>query len=138
MNHLLSGQHDARVLGDSEISIFDNGTTSNRNPRVLTLKIDEKNMKAKISRVITGSSQSISSCCGTARQLKDGAWLVNWGGKLDQQRGTFANGVSSTELPNGVATRILVRPTNVFSYRVIPYYLTRDQINIFRNDLIHR
>jgi hypothetical protein len=138
LNHLLSGQHDARVTSDGEISIFDNGTTANRNPRVLTLRIDEKNMTAKISRVITGSSQSISTCCGTARQLKDGAWLVNWGGKLDQQRGTFANGVSSTVLPNGVATRILVRPTNVFSYRVIPYNLTREQINMFRNDLINR
>ena len=138
LNHLLSGQHDARVTSDGEISIFDNGTTANRNPRVLTLSIDEKNMSAKISRVITGSSQSISSCCGTARQLKDGAWLVNWGGKLDQQRGTFANGVSSTVLPNGVATRILVRPTNVFAYRVIPYYLGREQLNMFRNDLINR
>ena len=36
------------------------------------------------------------------------AWLVNWGEKLDQQRGTFAKGVSSTVLPNGVAIRILV------------------------------
>jgi len=138
LNHLLSGQHDARVTKDGGVSIFDNGTTSNRNPRVLTLSIDEKNMKAKITQVVTGSSQSISSCCGTARELKDGAWLVNWGGKLDQQRGTFANGVSSTVLPNGVATRILVRPTNVFSYRVIPYYLTSNQVNIFRNDLINR
>jgi hypothetical protein len=138
LNHLLSGQHDARITKDGGVSIFDNGTTSNRNPRVLTLSIDEKNMKAKITQVVTGSSQSISSCCGTARELKDGAWLVNWGGKLDQQRGTFANGVSSTVLPNGVATRILVRPTNVFSYRVIPYYLTSDQVKIFRNDLINR
>jgi hypothetical protein len=138
LNHLLSGQHDARVTKNGEISVFDNGTTANRNPRVLTLSIDEKNMKAKITHVITGSSQSVSSCCGTARQIKDGAWLVNWGGKLDQQRGTFANGVSSTVLPNGVATRILVRPTNVFSYRVIPYYLTNSQIGIFRNDLINR
>ena len=138
LNHLLSGQHDARVAKDGGVSVFDNGTTANRNPRVLTFNIDEKNKKAKITHVITGSSQSISSCCGTARELKDGAWLVNWGGKVDQQRGTFANGVSSTVLPNGVATRILVRPTNVFSYRVIPYYLTNDQINIFRNDLINR
>ena len=138
LDHLLSGQHDARVAKDGGVSVFDNGTTANRNPRVLTFNIDEKNKKAKITHVITGSSQSISSCCGTARELKDGAWLVNWGGKLDQQRGTFANGVSSTVLPNGVATRILVRPTNVFSYRVIPYYLTNDQINIFRNDLINR
>jgi HlyD family secretion protein len=104
----------------------------------LVVQIDEKNMKAEITHVITGSSQSVSSCCGTARQIKDGAWLVNWGGKLDQQRGTFANGVSSTVLPNGVATRILVRPTNVFSYRVIPYYLTNGQIGTFRNDLINR
>ena len=138
LNQLLSGQHDARVTSDGEISIFDNGTTANRNPRVLTFKIDEEKMTAKLTQVITGSSQSISSCCGTARALKDGAWLVNWGGKLDQQRGTFANGVSSTILPNGVATRILVRPTNVFSYRVIPYYLTSEQLNLFRNDLINR
>ena len=137
-NQLLSGQHDARVTSDGEISIFDNGTTANRNPRVLVLRIDEKNMKAKISRVITGSSQSISTCCGSARQLKDGAWLVNWGGKVDQQRSTLANGVSSTTLPSGVETRILARPRNVFSYRVIPYYLTSDQINMFRNDLINR
>jgi hypothetical protein len=137
-NQLLSGQHDARVTSDGEISIFDNGTTANRNPRVLVLRIDEKNMKAKISRVITGSSQSISTCCGSARQLKDGAWLVNWGGKVDQQRSTLANGVSSTTLASGVETRILVRPRNVFSYRVIPYYLTSDQINMFRNDLINR
>jgi hypothetical protein len=138
LSHLLSGQHDARVSKDGGVSVFDNGTTANRNPRVLTFSIDEKNMKAKITHVITGSSQSISSCCGAARPLKDGAWLVNWGGKLDQQRGTFANGVSSTVLPNGVATRILVRPTNVFSYRVIPYYLTNDQLSMFRNDLINR
>ena len=137
-NQLLSGQHDARVTSDGEISIFDNGTTANRNPRVLVLRIDEKNMKAKISRVITGSSQSISTCCGSARQLKDGAWLVNWGGKVDQQRSTLANGVSSTTLPSGVETRILARPRNVFSYRVIPYHLTSDQINMFRNDLINR
>jgi hypothetical protein len=38
-------------------------------------------------------------------------------------------------LPNGVATRILVRPTNMFSSRVIPYDLTSDQVNTFRNDL---
>ena len=138
LNHLLSGQHDARVTSKGEVSIFDNGTTSNRNPRVLTFKIDEKNMKAKITQVITGSSQSISSCCGTARELEDGAWLINWGGKLDQQRGTFANGVSSTVLPNGVASRILVRPTNVFSYRVIPYYFSKPQIELFRKDLQYR
>ena len=91
-------------------------------------------MKAKITQVITGSSQSISSCCGTARELEDGAWLINWGGKLDQQRGTFANGVSSTVLPNGVASRILVRPTNVFSYRVILNFWIKFWINFFREN----
>ncbi|MFM9129805.1 MAG: hypothetical protein ACKOMW_00895, partial [Actinomycetes bacterium] len=83
-------------------------------------------------------SQSTSYCCGSARELKDGAWLVNWGGKFDQARGVLANGVSSTVLPNGVATRIMVRPMNVFSYRVIPYYLANQQLNLFRQDLINR
>jgi len=138
LNHLFSGQHDARVLPDGHLSVFDNGTTANRNPRVIVFKIDEKNKKATITKVITGSSQTISSCCGTARILKDGSWMINWGGKLDLQTGGFANSVSSTVLDNGVATRILVRPANVFSYRVIPYYLSKEQVNLFRKDLVQR
>lgn len=138
LNHLLSGQHDVRVLENGEISVFDNGTTANRNPRVLVFKINEKENTATITKVITGSSQSTSYCCGSARELKDGSWLINWGGKFDPARGTLANGVSSTVLPNGVATRILVRPMNVFSYRVIPYYLRNEQISLFRQDLINR
>ena len=135
---LFSGQHDARILKSRELSVFDNGTTGNRNPRVLVFRIDEKNMKAEITKVITGSSQSTSYCCGSARELNDGSWLINWGGKFDQSRGTLANGVSSTVLPTGVATRIMVRPANVFAYRVIPYYLKPNQINLFRQDLINR
>jgi hypothetical protein len=95
-------------------------------------------MKAEIIKVVTGSSQSTSYCCGSARELNDGSWLINWGGKLDQSRGTLANGVSSTVLPNGVATRIMVRPANVFAYRVIPYYLQKNQLELFRQDLVNR
>ena len=138
LNNLFSGQHDARILKNGELSVFDNGTTGNRNPRVLVFKIDEKKMEAEITRVVTGSSQSTSYCCGSARELNDGSWLINWGGKFDQARATLANGVSSTVLPTGVATRIMVRPSNVFAYRVIPYYLNNEQLNLFRQDLINR
>ena len=41
LNNLLSGQHDARILENGNLSIFDNGTTAQRNPRVLTFKINE-------------------------------------------------------------------------------------------------
>ncbi len=64
--------------------------------------------------------------------------MINWGGKFDPSRNTLANGVSSTVLPSGVATRIMVRPDNVFAYRVIPYYLNNEQLNLFRQDLINR
>lgn len=138
LNNLFSGQHDARILKNGELSVFDNGTTGNRNPRVLVFKIDEKKMEAEITKVVTGSSQSTSYCCGSARELNDGSWLINWGGKFDQARATLANGVSSTVLPSGVATRIMVRPANVFAYRVIPYYLNNSQLNLFRQDLINR
>lgn len=137
-NHLFSGQHDARILENGHLSVFDNGTTANRNPRVLVFDIDEVKKEATIEQVVTGSSQSISTCCGSARQLQDGSWMVNWGGKFDALSGGFANGVSSTVLPNGVATRILVRPANVFSYRVIPYYLNKEQIDLFRKDVVNR
>ncbi|MFM1825422.1 MAG: hypothetical protein RLZZ37_57 [Actinomycetota bacterium] len=138
LNNLFSGQHDARILKNGELSVFDNGTTGNRNPRVLVFKIDEKKMEAEITKVVTGSSQSTSYCCGSARELEDGSWLINWGGKFDQSRATLANGVSSTVLPTGVATRIMVRPANVFAYRVIPYYLNNEQLDLFRQDLINR
>lgn len=138
LNKLFDGQHDARILKNGELSVFDNGTTGNRNPRVLVFSIDEKNMTAEITKVITGSSQSSSYCCGSARELKDGSWLINWGGKFDQSRGTLANGVSSTVLPTGVATRIMVRPANVFAYRTIPYYLKNSQLDLFRQDLTNR
>jgi hypothetical protein len=137
LKNLFSGQHDARILKNGELSVFDNGTTGNRNPRVLVFEIDEKKMEAEITRVVTGSSQSTSYCCGSARELNDGSWLINWGGKFDQARATLANGVSSTVLSTGVATRIMVRPANVFAYRVIPYYLNNEQLNLFRQDLVN-
>ena len=112
--------------------------TANRTPRVLTLLINEKKKIAKITNVITGSSQSISTCCGSARKLKDGSWTVNWGGKADSERKTIMNSVSSTILENGIETRILIRPENVFAYRVIPYELNDNLVELFRKDLIGR
>jgi hypothetical protein len=137
-NQLLSGQHDARIISTGELSVLDNGTTANRTPRVLTLLINEKKKIAKITNVITGSSQSISTCCGSARKLKDGSWTVNWGGKADSERKKIMNSVSSTILENGIETRILIRPENVFAYRVIPYELNDNLVELFRKDLIGR
>jgi hypothetical protein len=47
LKNLFSGQHDARILKNGELSVFDNGTTGNRNPRVLVFEIDEKKMEAE-------------------------------------------------------------------------------------------
>ena len=96
-----------RLHKDGAVGVLDNGTTTYRNPRVLTFRIDENNIQTKIIRVITGSSQSISSYCVSTRSLKSGASLVELDEKLDKQQGTFANGVSSTVSPNGVVIRIL-------------------------------
>jgi hypothetical protein len=133
---LLSSQHDARVLKSGELSVFDNGTTANRNPRVLVFEINETEKTAKISKVITSSSMNTSFCCGSARELSDGSWMINYGGRLSG--GSLVNSISATILNSGVETHVLTRPDNEFSYRAIPYYLTREQIDIFRNDLINR
>ncbi len=80
------GQHDARLLADGSLTLHDNGTGRNRSPRVVryalvppqpgsgqpgTATLVEERVDAKVSD---------SVCCGSARKLAKGQWLVGWGG----------------------------------------------------------
>jgi Arylsulfotransferase (ASST) len=74
-----SGQHDARVLGDGTVSLHDNGTGI-RPPRVVNYRIDETARSATLVRDVRDPLVSSSFCCGSARVLPTGNYVMGWGG----------------------------------------------------------
>jgi hypothetical protein len=76
---LLGGQHDARINDDGSLSVYDNGKDRPRRPRVVFYRLDPKDGEAIYLRQLNDPAVKTSHCCGSARQLKDGGWLVSWG-----------------------------------------------------------
>jgi len=76
---LLGGQHDARIAANGDLSVFDNGKDRPRRPRVVFYKLDLKRREAIYRGQLNDSEVRRSHCCGSARQLPDGGWLVSWG-----------------------------------------------------------
>jgi hypothetical protein len=79
----IGAQHDARVLPDGTLSLFDNATGLGRPPRVLRLRIDEPARTARVVEDLTDPDVGSSFCCGSARKLRGGNWVVGWGGSGD-------------------------------------------------------
>jgi Arylsulfotransferase (ASST) len=76
---LLGGQHDVRIAGDGTLSIYDNGKDRPRRPRVVFYRLDPKHGKARFLGQLNDPGVKTSHCCGSARELPDGGWLVSWG-----------------------------------------------------------
>ncbi|MCX6393652.1 MAG: aryl-sulfate sulfotransferase [Solirubrobacterales bacterium] len=86
LRHLL-GQHDARLNKDGTLSVLDNGSTIVRNgvsashpQRVLRFLINRSRKTAAVAEKLQDPAIGSGSCCGSARRMSDGAWLVAWGG----------------------------------------------------------
>jgi hypothetical protein len=75
----LGGQHDARLLPDGTVSMFDDGSLLGRPPRAVRYRIDTVARTATMIQQITDPTVSSAICCGSARLLGDGNWLVSWG-----------------------------------------------------------
>jgi hypothetical protein len=75
----LGSQHDVRAWPDGTISFFDNGTRDFQQPRVLRFKIDAAAGTATLIQTITDPNVRFSVCCGSARLLPGGDWVVAWG-----------------------------------------------------------
>jgi hypothetical protein len=88
------GQHDARVLGDGTVSVFDNRFMLGQPPRVTRWRIDEQAHTATLIQQFTDPAVGQTACCGSARMLSDGSWLVDWG----------QNGYIGGYKPNGTPT----------------------------------
>jgi hypothetical protein len=75
----LGAQHDARLLPDGTLTVFDNATgLSNPQPRAVRFRIDEQARTATLLEAITDPGVTSSGCCGSARRLDNGHWLINW------------------------------------------------------------
>jgi hypothetical protein len=106
--YTFGAQHDARLLPDGTVTVFDNRTyLANRRPRAVRFRIDEQSRTATLLQSITDPNVTFSNCCGSARRLDTGDWLVYWGP---------SNGIGGYK-PNGQRTFFL---TFKSSYRVEP------------------
>ncbi len=70
------GQHDARLLADGTVTLYDNGTGLGRPPRALRYRIERT--KARLLEEITDPDVGASPYCGSARRLANGHWLIAW------------------------------------------------------------
>jgi hypothetical protein len=106
----LGAQHDARLLSDGTVTVFDNRTNlGQKKPRAVRFRIDETTGTATLLQSITDPAVPTSYCCGSARRLGNGDWLIGWG---------RTNPVGGYK-PNGERT-FLLTPDSGWSYRAEP------------------
>jgi hypothetical protein len=77
------GEHDPRESPDGRrLTVFDNGTLRDRPPRGAQYAIDRDARTATLLGSVTDAGVSESLCCGSARLLPGGDWVVSWGGNF--------------------------------------------------------
>jgi hypothetical protein len=104
------GQHDARILSDGTLTLHDNGTGRGRAPRAVRYLIDPVAQTATLIEQVTDSTAPGSFCCGSARRLPGGDWMMSWGGD------SVVTELSATNTP----VFRLVFDSGLFSYRAEP------------------
>jgi Arylsulfotransferase (ASST) len=103
------GQHDIRVLPDGTVTLHDNGTDRGRPARALRFSIDAAARTATLVEQIADPSPEDSPCCGSARKLPGGDWVISWGGTH----------LVTEQTPSGKTVFALTFPTHI-SYRAFP------------------
>jgi hypothetical protein len=106
-------QHDVRAWPDGTVSVFDNGTRQFRPPRVVRFKIDEAEHTATLVQTLTDPSITFSACCGSARLLPGGNWVVAWGATPYVEELTPANRAV-------FRLQFVSSSISTFTYRAVP------------------
>ncbi len=73
------GQHDARMLTATTITVHDNGSNCGRPPRAAEYSLDSTAKTATLLTSVTDPRAPSSGCCGSARLLPGGDWVIDWG-----------------------------------------------------------
>ncbi|HEX6206592.1 MAG TPA: arylsulfotransferase family protein [Solirubrobacterales bacterium] len=76
---LLGGQHDARIDRRGRLTVFDNSKDRPRRPRVVFYRLELGQRRAVYRGQLNDPQVKRSHCCGSAREMADGGWLVSWG-----------------------------------------------------------
>jgi hypothetical protein len=76
----LGMQHDARVLPDGSVTVYDNAATLGRSPRMVRFVVDRPAGTATVVQTLQDAAVKNSGFAGSARRLPDGSWLMSWGG----------------------------------------------------------
>jgi Arylsulfotransferase (ASST) len=126
-NHYpLGAQHDARLLSDGSLSVFDNRTAlTDPAPRMVHYRINQQSGTATYLESISDPDVPESYCCGSARRVPNGDWLIDWGEGAQNGAGAIGG-----YRPDGQRTFLLSFHTT-YSYRaqpVPPRALTRQQL----------
>ena len=104
------GQHDARLLSDGTVTVHDDGTGRSRPPRAVHYQIDTTAHTASLLDQLSDPLVPASPCCGSARELPGGNWVMGWGGTN-----------TATEMaPDGTREFLLQVASGIGLYRVIP------------------
>jgi uncharacterized protein YndB with AHSA1/START domain len=79
-NEEFGGQHDARTTdGGKTVTLYENGTLRGRAPRAMAFRIDLAKGTARLVDEVRFGPAKDSVCCGSARKLPGGHWVVAWG-----------------------------------------------------------
>ncbi len=108
-NAPLGGQHDARLLPDGTVSMFDDASLQGVPPRAVHYRIDAAARTATFLGQVTDPGVISPICCGSARLLGNGNWLISWGN----------NPVVGEYEPDGTPVFKLTFD-DLFSYRIVP------------------
>lgn len=109
--YVLVGLHDIRKWSDGTISVHDNGTLIGREPWVMRYSIDVTNRVAQVVQAISDSRVTGSGCCGSARLLPGGNWVIQWGAApFMTELDSSGNPVMTVQYNLGAT----------FSYRAVP------------------
>ncbi len=104
------GQHDVEPWPDGTISLHDNGTGRGRAPRVLRFQINAAARTATLVQSFSDPHVTSSLCCGSARMMPTGDWLVDWGNSQ----------IIEEFNPAGTVVDRLKLAWPLFSYRAVP------------------
>lgn len=107
---VFGGQHDARVLADGTVTVHDNRTGSGLPPRAVRLRVDAAARTATVVEQLTDPATMPSICCGSARRIAGGHWVMSWG----------FNSLVTELAPSGQRVFGLHFADSTFSYRAVP------------------
>ncbi len=111
------GQHDARLLSDGTVSLYDDGSYLGRAPRAVRYHIDTTARTATLVEALQDPVALSSFCCGSARKLPGGDWVMGWGGTNTGSE-TGVQGSGQVQLLH--TSFLLQFPSNFLVYRMVP------------------